>query len=79
MYEIQNTNNVSNMMYAAMAAEISSAPYKVLQNDDLTGISFAEDTLRAKLTENKEEVEEVAAEYIVDNVIGALTKENWES
>ena len=28
-------------------------------------------------TFSKEQVEEVAAEYIVDKVIEALTKENW--
>ena len=68
------------MMYAAMAAEIASAPYKILQNDDLTGISFAKDMLKAELSENKEEQESVNAgisalqttDYAVDTISDKL-------
>ena len=82
MYEIQESSYISNLIYSGMSSQIASMPYQILQNDELTGISSAESTLRAILSENKEDQESVDAgisqlqttDYAVDAISEKLDR-----
>ncbi len=82
MYEIQESTYISDLIYSSMSSQISSMPYQILQNDELTGISAAEGALRAELSENKAEEKSVDAgisqlqttEYAVNTISSKLDR-----
>ena len=73
---IQDSSYAINSIYAGMFAEISSLTNNILANTDLTGLSFAQSTLRASLAENTENASSInegismiqATEYAVDTI-----------
>ncbi len=54
MLPIQDSNFSTNSIYAGMFAETSKLTNSIITNPDLTGLSFAQDSLRANLLENTE-------------------------
>ena len=76
MLPIQDSNFAVNSIYAGMFAEISSLTNSIITNPDLTGLSFAQDSLRASLVENSEKYKSIsegismvqAVDYAVDTI-----------
>lgn len=54
MLPIQDSNFATNSIYAGMFAETSKLTNSIIINPDLTGLSSAQDSLRANLIENSE-------------------------
>lgn len=52
MLPIQDSNFATNSIYAGMFAETSRLTNSIITNPDFTGLSFAQDSLRANLLEN---------------------------
>ncbi len=65
-----------------MFAEISSLTNTIITNPDLTGLSFAQDSLRASLVENSEKYESIsegismvqAVDYAADTISGKVDR-----
>jgi len=76
MLPIQDSSFAINSIYAGMFAEISSLTNTIITNPDLTGLSFAQDSLRASLVENSEKHKSIsegismvqAVDYAVDTI-----------
>ena len=76
MLPIQDSNFAVNSIYAGMFAEVSSLTNTIITNPDLTGLSFAQDSLRACLVENSEKHNSIsegismvqAVDYAVDTI-----------
>lgn len=76
MLPIQDSSFAINSIYDGMFAEISSLTNTIITNPDLTGLSFAMDSLRASLVENSEKYESIsegismvqAVDYAVDTI-----------
>ena len=76
MLPIQDSSFAVNSIYAGMFAEVSSLTNSIITNPDLTGLSFARNSLRASLVENSEKHESIsegismvqAVDYAVDTI-----------
>lgn len=76
MLPIQDSNFAVNSMYAGMFAKVSSLTNSIITNPDLTGLSFAQDSLRASLLENTQKHNSIsegismvqAVDYAVDTI-----------
>lgn len=82
MLPIQDSNFAVNSIYAGMFAEVSSLTNTIITNPDLTGLSFAHDSLRASLVENSEKHNSIsegismvqAVDYAADTISGKVDR-----
>jgi flagellin len=76
MLPIQDNNFAINSMYAGMFAQVSNLTNTIISNSDLTGASFAQNSIQTSLAENTERHESIsegismiqATEYAVDTI-----------